>query len=183
MERMRNVGNLINEVRISRSRILAAVDTLSPAQGAFKPAPDQWCINEILEHLVLAEQSGITKMWLAADGVRSGRPVWTGIHTNRGLSIDEVVARSWKAQEAAPALCTPMFGGPLAYWKEAFALCERLLEALHPALEGLDVENVIYPHFISGPLDLGQRLEFLRFHMDRHYGQIDRVKQTPGFYS
>jgi DinB superfamily len=183
MERMRNVGNLINEVRNSRSRVLAAVDNLSPAQGAFKPAPDQWCINEILEHLVLAEQSGITKMWLAADGVRSGRPVWTGVHTNRGLSIDAVVARTWKAQEAAPALCAPVFGGPLAYWKEAFALCERLLEALHPALEGLDVENVIYPHFISGPLDLGQRLEFLRFHMNRHNSQIKRVKQTPRFYS
>jgi hypothetical protein len=98
------------------------------------------------------------------------------------LSIDELVARSWKAQEGAPALCSPMLGGPLAYWKEAFALCERLLEALHPALEGLDVENVIYPHFISGPLDLGQRLEFRRFHMDRHLGQIERVKQTPGFY-
>ena len=76
-----------------------------------------------------------------------------------------------------------MFGGPLAYWKEAFALCERLLEALHLALEGLDVENVIYPHLISGPLDLGQRLEFLRFHTDRHYGQIERVKRTPSFHS
>src|ERR1700683_1860862 len=91
MARVRNVGNLINEGRISRSRVLAAVDNLCPAQGAFKSAPDQWCTNEILEHLVLAEQSGITKMWLVADGARSGRPVWTGVHTNRGLSIDEVV--------------------------------------------------------------------------------------------
>ena len=180
---MRNVGNLIDEIRRSRKRVLAAVDKLTPAQGAFKAAPNEWCINEILEHLVLAEQSGITKMWLAADGIRSGKPVWTGAHTNRGLSIDDVIARTWKAQEAAPALCTPMFGGPLAYWKEAFALSERLLDALTPALEGLDVENVIYPHFISGPLDLGQRLEFLRFHMDRHLSQIERVKQTPGFYS
>ena len=56
--------------------------------------------------------------------------------------------------------------------EEASALCERLLEALHPPRwKGLkarrpDVENVInviYPHFISGPLALGQRLEFLRF--------------------
>ena len=180
---MPTVDNLVNEVRNSRNRVLAAVDNLSPAQGAFKPGPTQWCVNEILEHLVLAEQSGITKMWLAADGVRSGTPVWTGFHSNRGLSIDEVVARTWKDQEAAPALCTPMFGGPLAYWKEAFALCQKLLDALHPALQGLDLENVIYPHFISGPLDLGQRLEFLRFHMDRHHAQIERLKQTPGFYS
>lgn len=180
---MRNAGDLIIEVQNSRDSVLAAVSKLSSAQGAFKAAPDQWCINEILEHLVLAEQSGITKMWLAAEGARAGKPVWTGIHTNRGLPIDEVIAQTWKAQEAAPTLCTPMFGGPLAYWKEAFTLCGRLLKALQPALEGLEIENVIYPHFISGPLDLGQRLEFLRFHMDRHLGQIERVKQTPRFYS
>lgn len=71
-----------------------------------------------------------------------------------------------------------MYGGPLPYWREAFALYQRLLDALQPVLVGLDLEKVIYPHFISGPLDLGQRLEFLRFHMDRHYGQIERVKSA-----
>jgi hypothetical protein len=178
---MRTAETLISEVRSSRNRVLDHVKHLNTAQGAFKPTSDQWSISEILEHLVLAEQSGITKMWLAADGFRSGKPAWTGTHTNRGLSIDEIVARTWKTREAAPALCTPMFGGPLAYWKEAFSLCQRLLDASRPALEGLDLENVIYPHFISGPMDLGQRLEFLRFHMDRHQRQIERVKQSPGF--
>jgi len=180
---MRNVGTLVDEVRSGRKRVLAAVDQLTSEQGAFKPAPDKWCINEILEHLVMAEQSGITKMWLAAEGVRSGKPVWTGVHSNQGLSIEDIVARTWKAHEIAPPICTPMYGGPLAYWKEAFALCQFLLDALQPVLTGLDLENVIYPHFISGPLDLRQRLEFLRFHMDRHYGQIERVKQIPGFHS
>ena len=34
-------------------------------------------------------------------------------------------------------------------------------DPLSTGSRGLDVENVIYPHFISGPLDLEQRLEFL----------------------
>ena len=118
---MRNVGTLVDEVRSSRKRVLAAVDHLTSEEGAFKPSPDKWCINEILEHLVMAEQSGITKMWLAAEGVRSGKPVWAGVHTNQGLSIEDIVACTWNAHEIAPPICTPMYGGPLAYWKEAFS--------------------------------------------------------------
>ena len=32
---------------------------------------------------------------------------------------------------------------------------------------------MIFPHFLSGPLDAGQRIDFLRFHMLRHRGQIE----------
>lgn len=70
---MKNVSTVVDEARSSRKRVLAAVDQLTSEQGAFKPAADKWCINEILQHLVMAEQSGITKMWLAAEGVRSGK--------------------------------------------------------------------------------------------------------------
>ena len=36
-----------------------------------------------------------------------------------------------------------------------------------------------YP--ISGPLDVRQRLEFLRFHLDRHRAQVEQVKLHPDF--
>ncbi len=36
------------------------------------------------------------------------------------------------------------------------------------ALQGLDPSLVIFPHFLSGPLVARQRLEFLRFQLDRH---------------
>jgi hypothetical protein len=45
-------------------------------------------------------------------------------------------------------------------------------------MEGLDPEAIIYPHPISGPLNVKQRMEFLRFHMERHIHQIERIKKS-----
>lgn len=64
---MKEAGTLINDVAASRLRILQLVHTLSARQAAFKLNQDCWCINEILEHLVLAELSGVSKVWAAAN--------------------------------------------------------------------------------------------------------------------
>jgi DinB superfamily len=174
------IESLILSVLDSRNRAIKAVQGLSPDQAAAKPAEDCWSVNEILEHLVLAEHSGLSKIWAAADGVRKGRPVWIGEHTNRGLPIDEIVARTWKPRELAPPIACPHIGGPINYWIEYFRSCHTVLERLGTSLQGLELEDVVFPHFLSGPLDAKQRLEFLRFHIDRHIAQIEGVKRSFG---
>ncbi len=42
-------------------------------------------------------------------------------------------------------------------------------------------EQIIYPHIISGPLNVYQRMEFLRFHLERHQRQIENIKGHAGF--
>jgi hypothetical protein len=66
---------------------------------------------------------------------------------------------------------------------EAFNLGQPLLEALGRFLQGMDLTTIVYPHTVSGPLDAGQRIEFLRFHMDRHRGQMERILNRPDFPS
>jgi len=92
-----------------------------------------------------------------------------------------VVARTWQPREIAPEPARPTWGGPLAYWAERLRACRAMVQALAPVLEGLDLERVIHPHPISGPLDARQRLQFLRFHMDRHRDQVARVRAAAGF--
>jgi hypothetical protein len=172
---------LLHSVAEARARVLDQVRGLSERQATFKPDQNRWSISEIVEHLVLAEASGVTKIWAAADGVKSGRPVWVGEHTNSGLSIDDVIARTWREKEVAPPIAAPHIGGPLAYWVESFRLGQPILNAMGVFLEGMDLETIVYPHFLSGPLDAKQRIEFLRFHMDRHRGQIERTLDQSGF--
>jgi hypothetical protein len=97
--------------------------------------------------------------------------------------MEEVVLRTWKPKETAPPIATPHIGGPLTYWIEYLNLSQGLLERLGPALQGLDLSKVLFPHFISGPLDAGQRLQFLAFHIRRHHGQIRSMMQAPDFPS
>jgi DinB superfamily len=172
---MEKPSSLIRQVSEERARLVELVASLSAEQASHKPTPQTWSANENLEHLVLAEMSGVSKIWSAAEGVRKGKPVWSGEHTNRGLSIEEVVACTWKPKEIAPPLVAPRFGGPPSYWLESLRHSQQLLDRLEPVLDGLDIESVIFPHFLSGPLDAGQRIDFLRFHMLRHRGQIEEM--------
>jgi hypothetical protein len=175
------VDLLVSQVTSARGRALSAVQSLSAEQAATKPGANEWCVNEVLEHLVLAELGGLGKIWAAADGVQRGKPVWSGTHTNRGMEIEEIIARTWKEKETAPPVATPHLGGPLEYWIECVKSCQPVLEKLGKSLEGMDLERVVFPHFLSGPLDAKQRLQFLRFHIDRHISQIERIKKSEAF--
>ena len=167
---------LVARAEESRCRVLAAAAGLPAEQETWQPTPDDWSVQAIVEHLVLAEQSGVRFVWRAAEGVRSSRTAWQGEPVHRGLSIETVIARTWRFKEEAPPNARPQQAAPLAYWCAALAAGQPVLEALRLALQGLDLETVIFPHFISGPLDARQRLEFLRWHMDHHREQLEAVR-------
>ena len=48
-------------------------------------------------------------------------------------------------------------------------------------LESLSVEKIIYPHPLSGPMNVPQRIQFLRFHLNRHQSQIKNLKKLGEF--
>lgn len=189
----RGLAALIDEVRLARGRLVAAAAAVDSAQEGFRRGPGEWSVAEVVEHLVLAEQAGVNRIWQAAHGVRSGQPVWTGTPPHRGLEIDVVIERTWqltgtgpisvRTAEKSPEVAAPRLGGPLAYWLACLEACQPVLERLARALDGLDLARVIFPHVTSGPLDAWQRVQFLRWHLDHHRQQIEDIKAAPGFPS
>ncbi len=177
---MRSVPELIADVELARRDYVKLVAGLGNATGDFKPSPDEWSIAEITEHLYRAEHAGISLIWTAADGLRRGRPEWTGESENAGLAIEQIIERTWQPRETAPASARPEWGGPLDFWVASLRSCSLVLAGIERALDGLDIDGVIYPHVISGPLDARQRIEFLRFHIDRHRAQAERVMRAAG---
>ena len=178
---MKDLEALIKEVEQSRKDFIAALEGLTSSQADFKPDPKAWSIQEITEHMVWAERAGVFGMWKAFEGKRNGNPIWEGENQNRGLSIEEVIARTWKEKEEVPTVAKPRWGGPINYWIAALESCSITLLRLSEMLGNVELESIIYPHPISGPLDVNQRMQFLRFHMQRHQLQIERVKSHPDF--
>lgn len=166
----KSVYDLIAEVRQARERLLAVVCDLSDSDGRWKPTSLEWSAAEVVEHLVLAEMAGVERIWCAAN---SGEP--PSVSPNEGLSIEEIVARTWRAREKAPPNATPRGEGPLAFWVASLRSLQPVLNALADRLADMDLERVVFPHFLCGPLDARQRLEFLRFHLDRHRDQLSRL--------
>ena len=169
---MTDLAELVAEVEGARRRVLAAVGGLTHAQASWKGDPGEWSIAESLEHLVLAEHSGVEKIYRALElhsAAIENNP-------NRGLPIETIIDRTWRPLEIAPPVATPQGGGTLSYWIACFESCRHVLQALASKLESKDLESIVFPHFLCGPLDARQRLEFLRFHMDRHRDQIESVR-------
>jgi hypothetical protein len=179
---MEDAEPLIEHVERARTALLASVSGLSDSQAASRPPAGGWSINEVLEHLYLAEISGVSKIWAALDALKAGSG-WTGERPNRGKPIEAIVAATWKEREIAPPIAQPHIGGPLAFWLSATRSLRPVLAELGVHMRNVDLEQVVFPHFLSGPLDGRQRLEFLRFHIERHAAQVERVRGSAGFPS
>jgi hypothetical protein len=175
-----SLERLVQHVESARTALLQQVSDLRDDQGAFKPSPDEWSVAEILEHLFLAELGGITKIWSGLVELQAGRQ-WSGALPNRGKSIEAIIATTWQPKETAPPVATPHLGGPLTAWRHALQSLSGVLQELARHLQGPPLEAIVIPHFLSGPLDARQRLEFLRFHLERHREQVGRVRASEGF--
>lgn len=178
--------SLVADVAAARERFIAVLGDPTPDAAMFRTQPDSWSLTEHAEHVVLVERGVTHGLWKALDGVRRGAPVWTGTPIHPGRSIEDVVARTWRAQEAAPPIAVPSWGGPLGYWVAALRGNQVGLDALGAELEataaaGIALETVIYVQPVSGPLDAWQRLEFVRWHLDRHTEHVRRVRGDARF--
>lgn len=177
----KNLTTLFSRIETSRNNFLNSVTGLNMEQAQFKPANNEWSILEITEHIVWAEQIGICGMFKAIEGIKNGRPIWSGISENKGLTIEEIVEKTWQPKEQVPKVAEPRWGGSIDYWTINLKNNRLLLSELKEYAEGIDLHAAIYPHPISGPMDVVQRLEFLSFHLDRHRGQVERVKSNKNF--
>ena len=148
-------GDIVASVEKTRASVLEFVADLTEAQGAFKASENEWSIAEVMEHLYLAELAGITKVWSALEDVQAGIP-WTKELPNQGKTIDEVVAETWKPKEVAPQVATPFMGGPLRSWCSAFDSLTRILADLVAELEGETLDEIVFPHVLSGPFSTSQ---------------------------
>ncbi|MEL6251148.1 MAG: DinB family protein [Bacteroidota bacterium] len=180
---MTKPAQLIKEVENARNSFIKSCKNLSPLQYQFKIALEKWSILEVAEHIVWAERAGVVGMWKVLEERKHGAAYWAGENPNEGLSIEEVVAKTWKPKEKVPDVARPRWGGALNFWLSSLDSCKFTLMKLGEALEGENAEKLIYPHPISGPLNITQRLQFLRFHLNRHQNQIENIKSHPHFPS
>jgi hypothetical protein len=69
-------------------------------------------------------------------------------------------------------------GRPTDYWVARLRSNSQLLAELGRAMAAVGPRGVVLPHFIAGPLDGIQRLQFFRWHLERHLGQIEQTIET-----
>jgi hypothetical protein len=174
-----NTGQkLIQDVSAARTRYLDQIAQVTEEQSRWKPDPEVWNITEITEHLFWAEQGGIFGMWKTLHAIRDGSLVRTYASIHKDLPIEKVIELTWQPKEKVPAVAAPRLGGPLTFWRTSLHSLQAVLEAFGQDLREEELRLQAHPHPISGPLDFQQRIEFLRFHIDRHREQVSQLITT-----
>ena len=133
----------------------------------------RWSPTQYLEHLVRAEEATFWRMYKAVDDSRrSGEVLSSPTPT---LTIEEVVDRTWGEQVDAPPLAVPQLGEPGGYWLVRFRNNATLAKDFVDLVREEELDALSYAHPISGPFTLRQAFQFVRFHIDRHRGQLEEA--------
>jgi hypothetical protein len=173
---MTKVEQLVRQIAEARKAFIAEASVFSESSSKWKATSESWCATEVTEHLFWAEQGGVLGMWKSLYAHREGKPISQDEFPYKGLTIEDIVSRTWKEKETVPPVAAPRLGGPIAFWIISLEDLQNNLNALASELTDDDLEIITQPHPISGPLNMGQRLEFLRFHLNRHQKQLSQIR-------
>ena len=151
----KDMPRIVETIEEQRARLLTLLDGVSEEQAAFRPAPDQWSIADVLRHVIAAEE-GVARIVesLACGVVPDGRRALGSQIPDEGQSLSSLVERLRAARAG-------------------------LLERLRgwPASPDL---SATFEHPFFGPLNCKGWVAFQRLHDADHIGQLEQVKAAAG---
>lgn len=171
---MSTVEEMVADIERARTALLELLESIGPERMAVPIGENRWSPTQYLEHLVLAEEATLWRMFKAVDDWRRRREVLRSPTPED--AIEEIVARTWREREHAPPLAVPRLGEPGSYWIERMKRNAAIVRELAARVRQDELDALSYPHPISGPFTLRQGFEFVRFHIDRHRGQIEEAE-------
>jgi uncharacterized damage-inducible protein DinB len=152
----KDVPALLRLIDEQRARLLAILDGVSEEQAAFRPAPDQWSIADVLRHVIAAEEGVALIVESLARGVVPEGQRALGSHI-------------------------PDAGQPLAALSERLRAARRdLLERVQAWPASPDLAAT-FEHPFFGPLNCKGWLAFQRLHDADHIGQIEQIMAAEGY--
>ncbi|MGI8508747.1 MAG: DinB family protein [Gemmatimonadaceae bacterium] len=129
-----------------------------------KPAPDEWSLTEVVQHLALVSEAML----------RSGRQRDESSPSleHDGFARLQSRLRSGSKSKAPSERIVPR---PGVTWGQAVANARGGLERWRESLTSGRMDNMSYPHPRAGELSSEQTVQFLSEHLDHHVAQVDRL--------
>lgn len=174
---------LLNDIAELEQRSRRLLE-LSPGQREWRPPSGGWGVADVLDHLVTTDEAYATPMEaLVAEGAGRGRAdaprrEWRGCWAGRFL----VASLRKERRLPAPKKYQPA-AAPRPDVVEAWLADLARIRGMIERSAGLDWRalKLRSPAMPLMVLNLGDCYLTAVVHSRRHFGQIDRVRQSPGF--
>jgi hypothetical protein len=169
---------LLEQLEATQKTVVAALEGVSEAQWRFKPAPDVWSVQQVAEHIILAEdflRNTVTDRILKTPVV----PRLANANPEFDKKFFEGVQdRSRKATAPEPIVPTGKIATPEEAIKEFLARRAKTIAYVKSTDDDLRAHAVPGP---AGQMDGYQFLLLLASHSARHAAQIREVQANPGY--
>lgn len=175
---MSAVVGLVEDVERARSALLDLLTRIEPDELAVPIGEGRWSPTQYVEHLVRAEEVTVWRMVKAVEDARRRDEVL--VSPTPRATIEEIAERTWGDRVEAPPLAVPQLGEPGSYWMARMRRNASLVREFAELVREQELDSLAYPHPISGPFTMRQGLEFIRFHIDRHRGQLEAAEPRSG---
>jgi len=160
----------------TRRGLIEATKGLSEDQWRFKPGPERWSVAEILEHIVVSEDSLLESTSKKVMQAPAGKPDRDYKSTDK-LVLSAIADRTQKFQTPEPL-------HPTLRWTPQETLA-HFLKSRERSMEFLGSTPDLRDHVVDSPLgqppDAYQWMLFISAHCERHTKQILEVKAAPKF--
>ena len=157
-----------------RTRLLSDLAGVPSPLLTRTPSGGGWSILEVIEHLVLAEESVLANMD-RPELLRARRTSW---RSRLGYSAIVAILSSPFRVSVPSAAMKPQgkrsFDELRAAWAASHEALRRHVIAVH---EGR-VSGAVFAHPVSGPLTTRQAVRMLRVHLKRHERQIRGILRS-----
>lgn len=153
----------------------AAAESVPSSLRSRKPAPERWCVNEVLEHLGIVEQIFVTRLITNIEAAKSaglGSEVDTPAMLSDQLGI---VLEDRSTRRTAPEPAQPTGNVDSATALQSIAACHARLRDAIASADGLALSAVTHDHRIFGTLNVYQWVDLMAGHERRHLAQLREI--------
>lgn len=166
----------LRSVQTKRADLMRWIATIAPDRVSTRPRPEKWSIQEIVEHLVLAESDVFGDLDSLAERRSRSRTL-----KNRLLYLVVMFILRFDIPVKVPSSgMVPSGTRSVAELTTAWESNHRLLgEWIGSADSGL-LRAPLFVHPIAGPMTTTQALRMLEVHLDRHIRQIRAIAGEGG---
>jgi hypothetical protein len=160
-----------------KGALLSSLSVESEERLAFRPEGSGWCALEVVQHLVLVEESvlGYARKKLLAPP----QPVSLLDRAKLGLLLG--LMRSPVRVPAPIRQVVPDEVVPLPRISASWKTVRGELGALLSSLAAERRKALFFRHPVSGPLDPAGTLDFIDAHARHHEAQLRRIRRAPGY--
>ena len=166
----------VDRIEAMRAAVTGTVGDLPVAVRSARPPDGGWTLLEIVEHLVLAEESVLANLD-QPDRLRARR---TSLRSRMGFQALVAVLLAPFPVGVPSSAMKPRGDRSFDELCEAWESSHRALRRHVMAVEEGRISGAVFVHPVSGPLTTRQAVRLLRVHLRRHQKQMRRVLTALG---